>query len=304
MITFTFVIETLRRSIMKNLLFLPFLMCFFFGCQDDFEYPKSIKPEFNICDQWKEGMSWDDFQAIRTRLERKDLVPYVDKIQVNKMLKAQGIPVMPVIYASNTKDDFLTHLAGLKTFVAKPSHMSQNNGLIIYDNGINKIVGAAITLSEVQQRMHQAIDTPTNSDEWILRNIPRGFLIQEFIAGRQEIKIQTIWGKPLEVVFVQGGERMMHYYYSPEGESLRSAPPFPFSLELLDRAKEIAKSVAKDTDALRVDIMVRTNSDGSNDLMVNELELRSAIRFVNINKFADLLNKGYRHLCKSHQRTE
>lgn len=243
-------------------------------------------------------MTWDDFQKIRTHLKRSALIRYVDKIQANKMLKENGIPVIPVIYASNKKEDFIKYISNRKSYVAKPSHMSHNTGLIIVEDGINLITKTPITKIEVQNKMHELIDTPTNSNEWVLQNIPPGFLIQEYIKKRQEIKIQTIWGKAVEIVWVQGGDQMILNYYAPDGRPLKGGPELPFSRNLIDKAKKIAERIPQHTDALRVDIMVRYNENGTQDLLVNELELRSAIPFAGAEQFADRLNLGYRKLCK------
>lgn len=94
-------------------------------------FPKDILPEFNICEFWHPNMSWADFQKIRTDLKRKGLMKYVNKIEVNKWIKEQGLPAVPVIFASNDKDNFIDYIADRPSYVAKLSHMSQNNGLII-----------------------------------------------------------------------------------------------------------------------------------------------------------------------------
>lgn len=266
---------------------------------EEIKFPINLSKDFNICDRWQDGMTWADFQAIRTNLERPSLIRYVDKIQANKMLKERGIPVIPVIYASNSKDPIVPIIEKLNSYVAKPSHMSHNTGLIIYQNGFDLVSKKRITAMAVEERMHKLIDTPTNSDEWVLRNIPRGFLIQEFIKKRQELKIQTIWGQPREIVWVQGGDPMILNNYDIFLNPLGNSSPLPFSKQLIENAKKIAEKVSLGTDALRVDIMVRFNDDGSQDLLVNELELRSALRFVQHQKMAQLLNDGYRKVCKN-----
>lgn len=266
---------------------------------EEIKFPINLSKDFNICDRWQDGMTWADFQAIRTNLERPSLIRYVDKIQANKMLKERGIPVIPVIYASNSKDPIVPIIEKLNSYVAKPSHMSHNTGLIIYQNGFDLVSKKRITAMAVEERMHKLIDTPTNSDEWVLRNIPRGFLIQEFIKKRQELKIQTIWGQPREIVWVQGGDPMILNNYDIFLNPLGNSSPLPFSKQLIENAKKIAEKVSLGTDALRVDIMVRFNDDGSQDLLVNELELRSALRFVQHQEMAQLLNDGYRKVCKN-----
>lgn len=278
-----------------------FIFCLFLllSCGGNLDFSPDLSAEFNICDHWHDGMTWADFQKIRTHLERKSLIRFVDKIQANKMLKEMGIPVIPIIYASNGKEDFVAYINNKKSYVAKASHMSQNNGLIIVEDGIDLVTNKPITPIQVQIRMHNLIDSPSNSDEWILQNIPPGFLIQPYLKKRQEIKIQTIWGKTAEIVWVQGDESMKPNYYDPDGQPLRGGPKLPFSKNLIDEAKKIAERIAKNTDALRVDIMVRYNENGTQDLLVNELELRSALPYARTKEFAELLNQGYRNLCKN-----
>ena len=188
-------------------------------------------------------------------------------------------------------------LAHLSTYVAKPTHMSANHGLFIVKNGINIRTGMAITPQKVSEQMNAVLDTPSNSNEWLLQNMPRGFVIQEYIEGSQEIKIQTIWGQAAEISWFKGGHTYYYYYYTVEGKQIGDAPPFPY-MNIWQEAIKLAEKVAIGSDALRVDIMLRVNQDNkAEQLMVNEIELRSQMYWPNNRSFTKLLNFGYRQHC-------
>ena len=282
--------------ILVSLNFMVFAACRHPDPDSRFGNPAIVDPAFDLCSVWKPGLSWDDFQNIRTHLERSELIPYVNKIESSKMLKSRGIPVIPVIYAATSKEDFSTILDKHKEYVAKPAHMSQNNGLVIIRDGINVITGKAMSSSEVQTAMHKILDTPSNSNEWVLQNMPRGFIVQEFINKRHELKIQTIFGKAVAMSWLEGEDFNYYYYYIDGKKRSDREPDFPYG-DLLEEAIKIAEKSAEKTDFLRVDLMIRFNPDGSKDLMVNELELRSQMGWPDSQIFARLINAGYRTHC-------
>lgn len=260
--------------------------------------PYRLKSEFDLCPYWGESMTWNDFQDIRTQMKHPGLMKYVNKIEANQMLRKKGIPVVPTLYASNKKENFLPFIKNLSSYVAKPAHMSANHGLTIVDNGIDLITGNAITPEEVQERMHQVLDTPSNSNEWLLQNMPRGFVVQEFIRGRQEFKFQTIWGKAVLGTWLQGNS-MKYQFYDIDGNSVEdSGEQLPLK-DAWKKAAKLAEVVAEGTDALRVDILVRLNGHGEPELMVNEMELRQQLGWVNHEEmFARKISDGYRDRCQ------
>lgn len=260
------------------------------------DYSK-LKKEFDICPWWFDGMTWDDFQKIKAKLKRKELIKYVNKIELNRSLKEKDIPVIRVYYSSYTKSNIKELLKKYPSYVAKATHMSQNHGNYIVKDGVNLWNGSKVTPEYINKKMNELIHTPSNSNEWVLQKMRKGFLIQELIEDRQELKLQTIWGKVIEVKWLDNKAMKMKYHsYDTNGKALGDSSSFPYP-ELWSEATELAEKIADKTDALRVDLMIKFNSGGKPELLVNELELRSQLGYHYSKKFARLLNDGYRFNC-------
>ena len=223
---------------------------------------------------------------------------YVNKIQANHMLKSKNIPVINNFIEMQEKKDISKELDKYSQYVAKPTHMSQNNGVMIIKNGINILTNTPISNKEVSRRMNKILETPSNSDEWLLQNMPKGFVIQEYIEYSNEIKIHTIWGQAIEVGWFQDGRK--YHYYTAQGVAKEGSIPFPYT-NIWKEAITLAERIAHRTDYLRVDIMIQLDDKKkiAKSIFVNELELRSQMGS-NTKEFAQLLNWGYEKGCVSH----
>lgn len=254
-----------------------------------FKDPSKLKPEFDLCPWWNRSMSWSDYLEVRRKLERPALYQYVDKIQASQHYRDQGYDVVPVYHYGRDRTPFIDKLQGLKRFVGKPSHMSVSNGLTIYREG-------HMLLEDFQEAMFALLDRPSNSNEWYLNNMPRGFLVQEFIDPPLEVKFHTVWGRTATVTalgFMEGEAR----WYDREGNPLKHETQFPYP-DLLKRGNELAERIAERSDALRVDFLVRTAEDGSHKLLLNEMEVRSGTAGPDGHSLVQLIHLGYEGMCE------
>lgn len=258
----------------------------------------SCRPEFNIVEFWHENMTWKEFLAVRNSLQREALSTYVDKIEQQKMAQKAGLAVPKTYLASREKVPFIDLIAQLPSYAIKMTHLSYSEGLILVKNGINMITGDPITPEEIQKRVFEAFDRkPRDVESWALHQVQPGFIIQEYIPNREEVKIQTIWGKAL-VGEWRGGERQAPTtpilgLYDRQGNKVRSsrqAPPW------WSKALEAAELLAQGTDALRVDFLVKNNGE----LLLNELEIWPETFWAEMRPTLEKrLNAGYRKLSKS-----
>jgi hypothetical protein len=243
-------------------------------------------------------MTWREFLAVRNGLERPGLVPYVDKIAQQKMAEECGIEVPRTYIACPEKIWIVRLLKSLDCYVAKLTHNSFSEGLIIVKHGINIITGEPITPEEVQERMYAGLHTrPRDVESWALHHVTPGFMIQEYVQNRMEVKIQTIWGKAI-IGEWRGGEQQCYTTpiwgrYDRSGTRVDGDYDAP---EWWPKAIEAAERIAQDTDALRVDFLVR--DDGT--LLLNELEIWTESNWSSM-KYAleAALNDGYRSYCSS-----
>jgi hypothetical protein len=183
-----------------------------------------IKEEFPICEEWRDGITWKEFLVVRNGLKRPELVKYVDKIQQQEIARELGLQVPETYIATHERVPVVELLATLPSFVAKMTHLSYSEGLIIVNT------------------------TP-------------------------------IWGR-----------------YDRNGNMVDGPEPAP---EWWEKAVAAAELVSKDTDALRVDFLVR--EDGT--LLLNELEIWSESNWSSMRyTLESQLNAGYREFCQIHNR--
>ncbi|MCB9228906.1 MAG: hypothetical protein H6618_04775 [Deltaproteobacteria bacterium] len=256
------------------------------------DYSK-LRKEFDMCPYWNENFGWGEFQDVRTYFQRTELYKIVDKIEASKELEKNGYPVIPVYYSSKSKEPFSHILDKYKSYVVKPNHMSASNGVWRVLNGKTGS-GEDVDTKKIEKEIFAAMDSPSSSNEWLLNHMTRGFLVQEYVIHDDEYKFQTIWG------VVRGGLIMgpggFHYYH-PDGTPIDGSPPLQ-DPELWEEGIRMAEKIAVNTDGLRVDLLVRKNADGTKDLLVNELELRSALGWPNEKlQFAHFWNEGYMGNC-------
>lgn len=257
-----------------------------------------LKEEFNICSLWHEGMTWEEFLEIRNGLRRDGLIKYVDKIEQQKMAREAGIEVPKTYIATRDKVSVVGILAHLRSYVAKATHMSFSQGLILVKQGINQLTNKPISPEEVQESLFETLQRkPRKVESWALHHVPAGFMIQEYIPNRNEAKIQTIWGRAV-IGEWRGGERptpttAIWGRYDRDGKRVRGEHQAP---SWWPKAVAAAELLAKGTDALRVDFLVR--EDGT--LLLNELEIWPESTWDCMKaELEKQLNAGYRVLQKN-----
>jgi len=254
-----------------------------------------LKEEFNISNYWHEGMTWDEFLKVRNNLRRKGLIKYVDKIAQQKLAAIAGLKVPRTYIATNESVPIIDLISPLSSYVVKATHMSLSQGLMIVKNGVNMLTGKPITPKQVQEQIFASLkNRPRKVESWALHHVQPGFMIQEYIPNRMEVKIQTIWGRAV-IGEWRGGEpkwaqTAIWGRYDRDGNIKNGSSPAP---SWWPKAVAAAEKMAKDTDALRVDFLVR--EDGQ--LLLNELEIWPESNWSSMTSTLESqLNAGYRAL--------
>lgn len=274
------------------------------ACDDPADYDEVVdltnygfKEEFNICPYWKEGMSWSEFLKVRNSLEHPELIKYVDKIEQQAIAKKFGIAVPKTYITARDEKPIIDQIAKLPSYVAKMTHLSFSQGLMIVKDGINMVTGQPITPEEVQKNLFEQLKMkPRGVESWALHHVKPGFMIQEYIANRNEVKIQTVWGKAV-IGEWRGGETTtdrtkIFGRYTRDGEQLNGSEIAP---EWWPKAVLAAEKIAQGTDALRVDFLVRENGE----LLLNEVEIwPESVWRARKGQLTARLNSGYRQICK------
>lgn len=255
------------------------------------------KEEFNILEYWHDGMTWEEFLDIRNVLKRPNLIKYVDKISQQQLAKEAGLEIPETYIATREKIPIIDIISNLSTYVAKATHLSAGEGLIIFKDGKNTITNRDITPDKVQECMFVLLGRKARKVEsWALHQVEPGFIIQEYIPHRLEVKIQTIWGKAV-IGEWRGGERRHKWTriwgrYDRDGNRVDGDGKAP---ECWPKAIAAAELMAKGTDALRVDFLLKEGGV----LLLNELEIWPESDWSSMKAtLEDKLNEGYRKISR------
>jgi hypothetical protein len=135
-------------------------------------------------------------------------------------------------------------------------------------------------------------------------------MVQEYIPNRNEVKIQTIWGKALVGAWQEGDTKSTQApiwgYYDRAGNNVdgwrsedrltgKNPDKWLPKPEWWDKAIALAEKIAHGTDALRVDFMIRENGE----LLLSELEIWPESDWSSMEHvLEERLNAGYRQLNK------
>jgi hypothetical protein len=292
------------RIIIVTILIAIFLLqsaCYEVQYFGDLRYKDSLrlKEEFDICPYWHDHMTWDEFLQVKNEFRHLGLVKYVDKIEQQKLAQEVGIEVPKTYIATRDKTPIIDIIKPLASYVAKMTHLSFSQGLMIIKNGIDIVSGEAMSLERVQNNLFKNLDLKARDVEsWALHQVKPGFMIQEYIPNREEVKIQTVWGTAV-IGEWRGGEKNsarteVWGRYDRSGKEVngkKNAPPFWVE------AVALAEKMALNTDALRVDFLVK-RENGHYKLLLNELEIWPESRWSSMKKIlAKKLNDGYRGRC-------
>ncbi len=255
-----------------------------------------------MSEYWHDGMTWKEFLAIRNDLPQPGLIKYVDKIEQQKIAEEAGIEVPKTYIATREKTPILDIISDLPSYVAKPIHLSFGRGLIIVKDGIDIVTGEQVTPEQVQESMFKSLEIKQREkDTWALYQVEPGFMIQEYIPNREEVQILTIWGRAVIGIW-RGGEgkrRFTRHFgqYERNGKRLRGRHKAP---KWWSKAIDTAELIAKGTDALRVDLLVKKNDV----FLLNEFGLCPENHWANKKIIEDSLNEGYRKLTENNEETK
>eukprot|EP00931_Biecheleriopsis_adriatica_P118259 TRINITY_DN93704_c0_g1_i1.p1 TRINITY_DN93704_c0_g1~~TRINITY_DN93704_c0_g1_i1.p1 ORF type:complete len:799 (+),score=137.81 TRINITY_DN93704_c0_g1_i1:35-2431(+) len=255
--------------------------------------------------------SYEELLTLRQRLEHPDLGLFEDKIRLRQeLLPAAGVLSTPSIHLSNTDFDIARFLHGRRSFVVKPSHMSESQNVFVVQDGINLLQRAwgypnpVSSIEDIQAAVNEF--TKQTALDWECRALVSskpGVVVEELVLAQDqqgmhlvdEYKFYVSWGLVMfgeNVPFSSGSVMEI----SRSGEILTtkmSCPPFCVA-PCYSRMVEVAERVAKHarTDYLRVDLLV---SGRCEDVFVSEVELFPASDFSQALKdtIAERWRRGY-----------
>mmetsp|Transcript_1906 Transcript_1906/g.5438 ORF Transcript_1906/g.5438 Transcript_1906/m.5438 type:complete len:735 (+) Transcript_1906:1-2205(+) len=257
--------------------------------------PYQVRPALDLTAYVEPTTSYEEFMSLRQKLKHPDLGHFEDKIRLRReLLPSIGAPATPSIHLSNTDFEVGRFLEGRRSFVVKPSHMSESQFVFVVRDGVNLLQQAwghpdpRATTEEIER----AVKTFRNSTalDWECRalvGLQPGVVVEELILGESpsgklsvdEYKFYAVWGEVAigeSVPFSSGAVMEI----ARNGEILTTKMPCPpwcvseCYADMVTLAEKVARNAR--TDFLRVDILVKGRCEG---LFVSEVELFPASDF-------------------------
>lgn len=254
-----------------------------------------VRPSLDISAHIDRATTYEELMTLRQRLESSDLGLFEDKIRLRKeLLPGAGVAATPSIHLSNSDFNILHHLRGRKSFVVKPSHMSESQNVFVVQNDVNLLQQAwghpnpVAHIEDIQAAVDQFVQkTALDWECRALVAVRPGVIVEDLILAVDphgglrvdEYKFFTTWG--LVVVaentpFSAGAVMEI----ARNGQVLTSkmpCPPFcvaPCYAKMVEIAERVAQHAR--TDFLRVDLLVHGRCEA---YYVSEVELFPASDF-------------------------
>ncbi|CAE8606393.1 unnamed protein product [Polarella glacialis] len=253
-----------------------------------FEGMYEVMEALDISEFVEADTSYEELMTLRHRLQHPDLGLFEDKIRLRaELLPAAGVLATPSIHMSNQDFDVARFLHDRKSYVVKPSHMSESQNVFVMQDGVNLLLRAwgnphpYSTVEEIQQSVNSF--SKQHALDWeckALVGASPGVIVEELVLAASsqnqlfvdEYKFYTSWGQVVlaeSVPFSSGA--MMEI--DRDGQILThkmECPPWcvsPCYRQMVEIAERVAQHAR--TDFLRVDILRRD----CEALFVSEVEL-------------------------------
>jgi len=255
----------------------------------------AVRRGLDISEHLEPGTTYEELMTLRNRLDHPDLGLFEDKIRLRKeLLPSVGIPSTPSIHISNSDFQVAKHLHGRRSYVVKPSHMSESQNVFVIRDGINLLQQAwgypdpQADIDQIQAIADTFADTTALDWECkALVSVRPGVIVEELVLatdlqGRyrvDEYKFYVVWGEVVigENVPFSSGAAMEISRGGDIFTAKVSCPPYCIATcypQMVQMAEQVARKAQ--TDYLRVDILVQGQCEA---MYVSEVELFPASDF-------------------------
>jgi hypothetical protein len=219
-----------------------------------------------------------------------DQVRWEDKAWMIDRHASMGLPHAKTYYLGvpSSAEALAAVLQKRSRYVAKPTHLSESDHVIVFEGGRNLLTGELFpTPLAVAQRMMEALEArPQPFENWALGQVRPQVLVEELLDAAYEIKYWVVWGRVVGGKVVQKpppppGVVLKKNRWDYRGAVSRSglwapnpsAPVGPpLGLETLHRQMiEAVEEAAAGADLIRIDTYVAAGGSGGMRFYMGEL---------------------------------
>tara|TARA_B100000963_G_scaffold349061_1_gene357552 strand:- start:31762 stop:32520 length:759 start_codon:yes stop_codon:yes gene_type:complete len=134
----------------------------------------------------------------KNKIECETMKKLYNKYEVKKFFEKHGLNI-PTLYCYSTKDSDISHALREK-YVAKPAHMSENDGVFINDKDFEK----------VDKKLRECLkSSPRSTEPEMMKQAEKGMLVEEYIEHDYEFKVFVLYGCPI-VGDLRNGSKEWH----------------------------------------------------------------------------------------------
>jgi len=181
-------------------------------------------------------------------------------------------------------------LQKLPRYVAKPTHLSESDHVIVYEGGRNLLTGELFPSSlAVARRMMEALAArPQSFENWALGQVRPQVLVEELLDAAYEIKYWVVWGRVVGGKVVQKpppppgrvltrnrwdnlGAVSRSGQWAPNPKAPAGGAPPGLNLTLHRQMIEAVEKAAEGTDLIRIDTYVVVGGTGGARFYMGEL---------------------------------
>jgi hypothetical protein len=262
--------------------------------KNDSEQPYALFEDFDISNLIIGNENWKDMIEYRRKLDRPSLRFYVDKVARKRWLPTKGMPQAKQ-YVTMYGHELTEHgnmndeanalyklIPDEADYAAKPSHHSEGVSVWLVshnkESNVTKFSSTARQLKaddkkefdkmKVASALTQHLHAEAASDEsLILRGVKPGIIVEErfvevdhFDRGPIEFNCFVIWGRiwVILMINIEDDLRYANTWLHRDGTQIHGKEERPAELDYIDlsRVIEIAETLGRNKDMLRVDIFV------------------------------------------------
>ena len=150
-------------------------------------------PQFNnsyVEDKYKTPIEKSYMSTLynKNKIECETIKKLYNKYEVKSFFESHGLKVPSLYYYTNSENNVEHILSYHKRYVAKPAHMSENDGIFINDSNYKK----------VNDSLNQNLSkTSRTTEPKMMKETEKGILIEEYIEYDYEFKVFVLYGCPI-----------------------------------------------------------------------------------------------------------
>ena len=172
---------------------------YYYRYRDEYKFDVNyINPEFRVPENLLK-----DYYTINTSKKfviSDTLRKYYNKFYLKEKFKQIGFNVPETYFYTETETDLPTHFKNISTFVAKPVHMSESNGVFIKPQ-----INSEIDFSKINTTLNNYLKISDKNNwrnspieqEIYWKNTTPGIIIEEYINVIYELKVFVVFGEPV-----------------------------------------------------------------------------------------------------------